>query len=728
MGTSCSIYKDSDVDQQEKAVDDPPRKQFGLSIRQIFDKMTGKLLNSSRETADNQNKPGRGAQGKLDFQNDMMIHASSEEQAANDVLLQKRQADDKHFYNVDEQSQSHGAANHFTRNVRIIEQTQLLKTARHMPKGAHLHLHFNSTLLPKFLLDIAKDMPNMYISSATHKLRSKSDFDSCEIVFTLQDFRKVKGLNEDLSYQGDGDSTFMQDYADIFTADAEGPVLFDENYEPRQPMRYQYFRAEWDHQRKVRQSLASQSGKQTSSCDSELWTMDMDCDDWLISKLIFSQKEIDLIFDTVDNPSDQTLEQETEEEKQKRQQQAEEAKWSKDIELDFHNSPYKDVRQRATRAWEKFNGRTRMMKGLFNYEKAFRAYTRECLKEFVKENVQYAEIRPNFMKSNQVLRDNGVGSVNNFGLMEIIVEEYENFMKDIGDMDKNGQIKENRKLDPQGKPVYSNNSGIPLGNGYSPSLGGMKVIYCTPRSFPKPMVKEALGECIQMKKRWPQYIAGFDLVGEEAYDRRYPLRYFEEEFKQFQEDCRTEQLEIPFLFHCGETPDDIEGNLQCALDLNAKRIGHGYALPGKPEIMKQMKAKNVCVEACPISNMILGLVERMDEHRIYDLLAHEVHCTLNSDNGTIFASTLSHDFYEVMVGNRNMNLYGWRQLAKWSIDHSCLSLVERERIMVEWERRWNEEFIPELLGKQQPTQRPTRLDRLGRIEENRQKRVAEYKL
>ncbi|KAI0839728.1 Metallo-dependent hydrolase [Hypoxylon sp. FL0890] len=723
MGTFCSIDKDGDADPQEKGVDNPSRKYSGLlQLRQIFDKMARKLSTSVSEPA--HPKGESGAQVRLDFQNAMMEYASPKEQEANEILLKERQADDDELYNgnpslkgIDGQLQSHFAEDHFSRNRPIINLTRVLRSARHMPKGSHLHLHFNSTLLPTFLLDIAKEMPNMYISSPTHKLRSKDDFDQCEIVFTLREAKEVKGLADDSIYR-----------EGVFLEDLEGPNLFRDDYELRQQMRYQYFRAVWNEERKLRRSSISRSGKQPDSTRSEVWDMDMECDDWLNSKLIFGREEIDRIFNQVERPSDQPQTPETKEKEQARQMQAEEAKWPKDIELEFQNSPYRNVRERATRAWEKFNGRTRMMKGLFNYERAFRAYTRKCLEEFVKENVQYAEIRPNFMKSNQVLRDNGAGSVNNFGLMEIIIEEYENFMKDIGDMDKNGQIKENRKLDSQGKPIYLDDSDIPLSNGHTPSFGGMKVIYCTPRSFAKPMVKEALEECIRMKKRWPQYIAGFDLVGEEAYDKRYPLRYFEEEFRQFQDECQRQQLEIPFLFHCGETPDDIEGNLECALDLGAKRIGHGYALPEKPGIMKQMKANNVCVEACPISNMVLGLVEHMNEHRIYELLAHEIHCSLNSDNGTIFGSTLSHDFYEVLVGNRNMNLYGWRQLARWSIDHSCLSQVERERILVEWERRWKEEFIPEMLSNHQSDRLPVRLDRLDKIDENRQKREAEAKL
>ncbi|KAI1141483.1 Metallo-dependent hydrolase [Hypoxylon sp. FL0543] len=723
MGTFCSIDKVGDVDQEEKGVDDPSRKISGLfQLRQMLDKMARKLLPSISEPA---HPEGKGAaQVSLDFQNPMMEYASPEEQDANEILLKERQADDEEFYNAspslkgfDGQQQSHFAENHFSRNRHIIEHTRALISARLMPKGSHLHLHFNSNLLPTFLLDIAKEMPNMYISSPTHKLRSRHDFDHCEIVFTLKEAGVVKSLANDPLYHEQG----------IFSEDLEGPNLFRDNYELRQPMRYQYFRFMWNEERKLRQNSTLRNGNRMDSTESELWDMSMECDDWLNSKLIFGREEMDQIFDQVESPLDPLRTPETKEEEQARQKQAEEAKWPKDIELQFQNSPYRNVRERATRAWEKFNGRTRMMKGLFNYERAFRAYTRKCLEEFVKENVQYAEIRPNFMKSNQVLRDDGRGSVNNFGLMEIIIEEYESFMKDIGDMDKDGQIKENRELDSQGRPIYPDNRGVPLGNGHTPSFGGMKVIYCTPRSFPKPMVKEALEECIRMKKRWPQYIAGFDLVGEEAYDKRYPLRYFEEEFRQFQDDCQRQQVEIPFLFHCGETPDDIEGNLECALDLGAKRIGHGYALPKKPDIMKQMKINDVCVEACPISNMVLGLVEHMDEHRIYELLAHEVHCSLNSDNGTIFGSTLSHDFYEVLVGNRNINLFGWRQLARWSIDHSCLSQVERERILVEWERRWTEEFIP-WLRNHQSNHRPARLDVLDKIEGNRQKREAEPKL
>jgi adenosine deaminase CECR1 len=127
-------------------------------------------------------------------------------------------------------------------------------------------------------------------------------------------------------------------------------------------------------------------------------------------------------------------------------------------------------------AWEKFNGRTRMMKGLFNYQTAYREYTKLCLADFVRDNIQYAEIRPNFMQTNQLYTDDGEGMINNEGIMKIIISAVEEFQKEVAEK---GQF-----------------------------FGGLKVIYCTPRSMDRKNVQDALKECIEFKKRWPQWIAG----------------------------------------------------------------------------------------------------------------------------------------------------------------------------------------------------------------------------
>ena len=126
-------------------------------------------------------------------------------------------------------------------------------------------------------------------------------------------------------------------------------------------------------------------------------------------------------------------------------------------------------------------------------------------------------------------------------------------------------------------------------------------------------------------------------MGEES--KGYPLKEFVPELLDFKKKCHAEHLDIPFLFHCGETlavGNDTDGNLYDALLLGAKRIGHGFALPRHPYVLEQMKKDNICIELCPISNEILGLTPRVNGHAMYSLLANNVHCSVNTDNGTPF--------------------------------------------------------------------------------------------
>ncbi|KAJ9129453.1 Adenosine deaminase CECR1 [Pleurostoma richardsiae] len=322
----------------------------------------------------------------------------------------------------------------------------------------------------------------------------------------------------------------------------------------------------------------------------------------------------------------------------------------------FNEEETHGMLQTAKGAWERFNARTQMMKGLFNYEKAYRLYVRACLHEFVDQNIQYAEVRVTFMGTNQIWRDDGCGQIDNKGIMELIIDECAAFHPDR-------------------------------------YFAGLKIIYCVPRSFSPDQVMHGLDECLEFKldNKFSGYIAGFDLVGEE--EKGKPLKAFIPQFLEFKNKCTAREVSIPFLFHCGETlgvGTDTDGNLLDALLLGSKRIGHGFALARHPYIMERMKKRNVCVELCPISNEILGLTPRVSGHAMYTLLANNVHCTVNTDNGTIFGSKLSHDFYQVMVGKADMTLYGWRQLAEWSLEHSCMDAKELETARRRWDELWKE--------------------------------------
>ncbi|KAF4450695.1 hypothetical protein F53441_6236 [Fusarium austroafricanum] len=506
----------------------------------------------------------------LDFDHICRNRASHQERLADAIIQRLRHEDEKNVYERAAPRTGYGGqqhprfpGDHFLSNKHLIDQTALFQVAQRMPKGGHLHIHFNACLAPQVLLNLAKEMDRMFITSDIPLMwyENFASFDRCEIQFSLLSLEKEK--------PGD---------------------LFSPTYQPRQTMPFREFLDRFP----------------------KYYTKDStSVDEWLLEKLMFHEEEA-------------------------------------------HNHL-----QTASGAWEKFNGRTRMMKGLFNYATAYKRYTRLCLEDFMKDNISYAEIRPNFMTSNQLWSDDGTQLIDNKGIMELIIEEV---MKFQADMKKQGKF-----------------------------FGGLKVIYCTPRSFAPAQIEAALTECLKFKKMWPQWIAGFDLVGEESKGR--PIKDFIPELLNFQENCTSEGVEIPFLFHCGETLDmgtNTDGNLVDALLLKAKRIGHGFALAKHPYVMQHMKERGICLELCPISNEILGLTPRVSGHAMYELLANNVHCTVSSDNGTLFRSTLSHDFYQVMVGKADMSLFGWKQLALWSLEHACLSSTEYYAVYRDWEEQWGE--------------------------------------
>ncbi|KAL8296157.1 hypothetical protein RB601_003626 [Gaeumannomyces tritici] len=527
--------------------------------------------------------------------------AGQKEREANAILQLLRQRDKVFFDGAPprkgykNQPHKRHPSDHHLSNVDLVEESSIFHVARKMPKGAHLHIHFNSCLEAKFLLNLAKDQEKMDIGS-NRALTNTGDLEECEIQFTI---RGELGSQAETPRE-----EMLQNWTKKFIGNPpKPPVLvnlfdkekFDQSEEPTDKIRwmsYKDFRDEFSHKF---------PGK--------------DLDDWLEGKLVYNAEEA-------------------------------------------HG-----VHQTAEGAWAKFNGRTRMMKGLFNYETAYRKYTQRCLQDFVDDNIQYAEIRPNFMHTNQVWSTDGKQLYNNYKIMEIITDECNRFLEDR------------------------------RGRSDAPFFQGIKVIYCTPRSFPDHLIKDSLDECLELKRSAEigHMIAGFDLVGQENAGR--PLRDHVENLLQFQADCKMKGVEIPFLFHCGETLEmgtDTDGNVVDALLLGSKRIGHGFSLSRHPYIMERMKKQNICLEVCPISNEILGLTPRIGGHAMYNLLANNVHCTVNSDNGTLFRSSLSHDFYQVFVGRDDFTLHGWRQLIEWSLEHARLDKKEYNKVYDEWEKLWDE--------------------------------------
>ncbi|GIZ40581.1 hypothetical protein CKM354_000391400 [Cercospora kikuchii] len=481
----------------------------------------------------------------------------------------------------------------FLVNKERIDRSKVFDIATRMPKGAHLHLHFNAELPAEILLPLARSTAvedTMFIRS-TKPLLESEDFDDCEIVF------------------------------DVLPKDTAQGDLFSLDYDPTCKTK--------DHPR-WQQGTA-----------------------WMLWRNFRERFPKGVSIENYD-PDDTSL--------------GAAEQWARDKMIITRDKAYRPG-QTTNGVWACFNQGTRAFKGLLNYEHVYRWYIGHAIDSMIADKVMYAELRP-MLLDKDIPANDGIGRLDHAAQMTIICEELAK---------KEAELRTANKLHL-----------FPF---------GIKIIYCTPRSIPRKRMQTELENCIRLKLRFPHLICGFDLVGAE--DRPNHIGFYADLLLAFVGTCKELDISIPFMFHAGESLLDTGGshnpdnsNLYDSLLLNAKRIGHGYALLKHPALLKPFRDEQICLELCPVSNELLGLCSNIREHRFYELLAAGLHCTLNADNPSLFRGpsldnkSLSYEFYQVLVGDPRMNIHGWKQLAHWSIDHSCLDQSQRMQLKATFDEEW----------------------------------------
>lgn len=100
---------------------------------------------------------------------------------------------------------------------------------------------------------------------------------------------------------------------------------------------------------------------------------------------------------------------------------------------------------------------------------------------------------------------------------------------------------------------------------------------------------------------------------------------------------------LPAVPHAGETagPDSIRGALDA---LGAVRIGHGVRCLADPELVAELRDRQIPLEVCPTSNVCLQVCPSLEEHPLPRLLDEGLYVTLNSDDPPMFGTTLTDEF------------------------------------------------------------------------------------
>ncbi|KAJ7632900.1 hypothetical protein FB45DRAFT_913828 [Roridomyces roridus] len=313
----------------------------------------------------------------------------------------------------------------------------------------------------------------------------------------------------------------------------------------------------------------------------------------------------------------------------------------------------------ARRIWEKFTSTFTVSTGIIRFLPLWKRYIYEFFRTSVEDGVSYIEARINFH------------------LIMLITKEW---------LKAFDQVQQDFKADLKRQ-------------GRRDEFIGARIIYTTLRFITLDELDLAWKDCIALKLEFPHLIAGFDLVGPE--NTLKPLIYYAESLLRFRDRQKEMGLDIPFIFHAGETLGDgteADDNLYDAILLGTLRIGHGFSLVKHPKLMETCREKNILIEVCPISNEILRLTSSMLMHPLPVLINNGVPVALSPDDPAMFGNMgLTFDFYQVLAASEVTGLIGLGELARDSLKHSTLEVAEKERALAAWEKRWKK-FVESIVA------------------------------
>lgn len=280
-----------------------------------------------------------------------------------------------------------------------------------------------------------------------------------------------------------------------------------------------------------------------------------------------------------------------------------------------------------------------VQRSLLCYEAAYKGHFRRILWRFAEDGISYAEIRLAMNYMFTIQSDDGTREYGHGEIMQMLADVLK---------------EETPKIQASGLTFY-----------------GVRIIYAVLRGAPKEAMKWCMDTCIELKQKFPDLICGrypfdhsilrvankdtiaFDMQGQE--DLGHPLTHWIPELLEMRAKIRTLGLDLPFIFHAGETLDhggDTDSNLFDAILLGTKRIGHGFSLIKHPLLMQLCKERNIAIETCPLSNEVLGLCPTTKTHHLPILLSNCIPCTINSDDpgswGFVFLISRCPDSHEAL--------------------------------------------------------------------------------
>jgi adenosine deaminase/aminodeoxyfutalosine deaminase len=156
-------------------------------------------------------------------------------------------------------------------------------------------------------------------------------------------------------------------------------------------------------------------------------------------------------------------------------------------------------------------------------------------------------------------------------------------------------------------------------------------------------------------------VVAFGIGGSET---RGPAQWFREVFA-FARDAG-----LHLTAHAGEGTN--AESIWAALELGAERIGHGISAAADEALMRHLRERDIPLEICVTSNLVTGVVRRIEGHPVRQLFDAGVPIVLNTDDPAMFGCTLIGEYRlaaerfgfsqpELQAIAENGFRYGWRR-------------------------------------------------------------------
>lgn len=179
-----------------------------------------------------------------------------------------------------------------------------------------------------------------------------------------------------------------------------------------------------------------------------------------------------------------------------------------------------------------------------------------------------------------------------------------------------------------------------------------RIILCTLRHFTEEQSMQTVKLVEQFKGT---NVTGFDIAADET----LPIENHVKAFKY------AEKHNISCTAHGGEArgPESVR---EIMGNLHPSRIGHGVRSIEDPELLDDLKSKNIHLEVCPTSNVQTGIYDSVTHHRIHEIYENGNSLSVNTDGRAISNVSLTEEYQKL---NRH---FDWQLAEFLKVNHYAI--------------------------------------------------------